>query len=108
MHEYNIHTQEQESTALPSTSNGVFAGYTWSKEINMSTILVMNWSTSIKATHIRQHIVNIGSHECCRGHVLPSSIMINSYGLVVPPGLGLEVVRSMQWTKLGRKAAVSR
>jgi hypothetical protein len=69
-------------------------------------ILVMNGNTSIKATHIRQCIVNVRVVRVLQGTGLA---VINAYGLVVPSGLGLEMVRSMQWTKPfkpGRKAAL--
>ncbi len=68
----------------------------------------MNGHTSIKATHIRNCIVNIGGVQVLQGTDLA---VINAYGMVVPPGLGLEMLRSMQWTKTfkpGRKAASSR
>ncbi len=88
----------------------VLAGSTSSKAINSITTLIMSWNTSIKATHwhIRQSIVNIGVVWMLQGKCFA---VINAYGLVEPPGLGLEVDRSMQWTKTlkpGRKAAVSR
>ena len=56
----------------------------------------MNGNTSIKATQIRQGIVNIRVVHMLQGTGLA---VINAYGLVVPFGLGLEMVRSMQWTK---------
>jgi hypothetical protein len=68
----------------------------------------MNGNTSIKATYIRQCIVNIRVVQVLQGTGLA---VINAYGLVVTSGLGLEMIRSMQWTKTfkpGRKAALSR
>jgi hypothetical protein len=68
----------------------------------------MNGNTSIKATQIRQGIVNIRVVHMLQGTGLA---VINAYGLVVAFGLGLEIVRRMQWTKTkkpGRKAASSR
>ena len=68
----------------------------------------MNGNTSIKATQIRQGIVNIRVVHMLQGTGLA---VINAYGLVVTFGLGFEMVRSMQWTKTykpGRKAASSR
>jgi hypothetical protein len=53
----------------------------------------MNGNTSIKATQIRQGIVNIRVVHMLQG---PGLAVINAYGLVVPFGLGLQMV---QWTK---------
>ena len=72
----------------------------------------MNGNTSIKATQIRQGIVNIRVVHMLQGTGLA---VIKAYDLVGQFGLGLEMVttlvRSMQWTKTlkpGRKATSSR
>jgi hypothetical protein len=73
MNKNTINTPQNRSRLLYP----ILAGSTWSKDINKRAIRVMNGNFFIKATHIRQCIVNIRVAQVLQGVPLPEAMLIH-------------------------------